>query len=199
MKHSLNTRLRIFGLLLALTTGISLFACGGENGSAETSTSDTDGITDAATNAVTTEQPTTDDGTTEEEIMELAYTVTDNNGENGIDFTLDFEAGRDLRILQIADPQIQWLDGARPERYEPIRATFFADGITDHETRVWRHMDQAVEVTKPDLIVLTGDNIYGEMDDSGTVWDELCTKMDSYEIPWLSVFGNHDNESAKGV
>ncbi|MBQ4065214.1 MAG: metallophosphoesterase, partial [Clostridia bacterium] len=81
----------------------------------------------------------------------------------------------------------------------PIRATFFADGVTDHETRVWRHMDQAVEVTKPDLIVLTGDNIYGEMDDSGTVWDELCTKMDSYEIPWLSVFGNHDNESAKGV
>jgi hypothetical protein len=64
---------------------------------------------------------------------------------------------------------------------------------------VWKYCDEAVERANPDLIVLTGDNIYGECDDEGVLWDMLCTKMDSYGVPWLCVFGNHDNESAKGV
>jgi hypothetical protein len=184
--------------LLAFSALLSLTACGGTTGT-DTSKNTTEAITDPLTESQDT-APTTDAATTgKDDNMPLAYTVTDNRGDNGIDFILDFEAGRDLRILQMTDTQIQWLDGARPERFEPIKNTFFGNGVTDHETRVWQHMDRAVDVTKPDFIVLTGDNIYGEMDDSGTVWDELCTKMDSYGIPWLTVFGNHDNESAKGV
>lgn len=60
-------------------------------------------------------------------------------------------------------------------------------------------MREAVSRAHPDLIVLTGDSIYGQTDDDGSQWTELCAVMDSFGIPWAPVFGNHDNESAKGV
>lgn len=121
-------------------------------------------------------------------------------GDNGIDFILNFNQQRDIKILQLADLQIQDLDNARNEnRKNQLRGAFFSHGVKDHQTRVWRYVDEAVWLTAPDLIVLTGDNIYGETDDDGSDWDELCNKLDSYRIPWLTVFGNHDNESYKGV
>ena len=52
---------------------------------------------------------------------------------------------------------------------------------------------------KPDLILMTGDNIYGEFDDSGASLRKLIAYMDSFQIPWAPVWGNHDNESTKGV
>lgn len=53
---------------------------------------------------------------------------------------------------------------------------------------------QMVKKTEPDLIVLTGDNI---SNDSG--YDVLAAfvgLMDSFEIPWAPVLGNHDPNSA---
>lgn len=49
------------------------------------------------------------------------------------------------------------------------------------------------------LIVLTGDLVYGEFDDSGTALQGLIDCLDSFEVYWAPVFGNHDNESAKGA
>ena len=46
---------------------------------------------------------------------------------------------------------------------------------------------------------MTGDVIYGEFDDSGTALISFINFMDSFEIPWSPVFGNHDNESTKGA
>jgi len=127
-------------------------------------------------------------------------TVTNNYGENGIDFIIEFPVGKDIKILQFADLQIQSLEWPRNlSRLSQLYGAFFADGVTSHQERVWKYCDEAVQKSSPDLIVLTGDNIYGECDDEGVLWDMLCTKMDSYNVPWLCVFGNHDNESAKGV
>ncbi len=128
------------------------------------------------------------------------YTVTDAKGENGVDFIIDYDFERDIKVLQLADLQMQDLDNARNKnRYNQLKNAFFSHGVCDHERRVWQYVDEAVERSLPDLIVLTGDNIYGETDDDGSDWIELCNKMDSYKIPWLCVFGNHDNESGKGV
>ena len=69
----------------------------------------------------------------------------------------------------------------------------------DDNIRTWQYVEEGIERGKPDLIVLTGDNIYGETDDSGQMWLEGIEKMDSYEIPWAIVWGNHDVESQKGV
>ncbi len=128
----------------------------------------------------------------------VKYTLTE--GENGVDYILDFPAGKDIKILQITDTQIQNYGVGRNEtRIAQTTTAFFTNMPTDHQTRVWQYMDEAVEKACPDLIVLTGDNIYGEMDDSGETWQELIKRLDSYKTPWLLVFGNHDNESAKGV
>lgn len=128
------------------------------------------------------------------------YRVTDMEGEEGLDFIIDFPAGKDLTILQIADTQIIDLGGVRNElRGLQLGEVCFSTLPDLLEFRIWRYMDEAVEKSTPDLIVLTGDNIYGETDDSGELWLALIEKMDSYGIPWCAVFGNHDNESGKGV
>ena len=54
-------------------------------------------------------------------------------------------------------------------------------------------------LVNPDLIVLSGDNVYGEFEDNGTVLTALIAEMESYKIPWTLTFGNHDNETKKGM
>ncbi len=49
------------------------------------------------------------------------------------------------------------------------------------------------------MIFITGDMVYGEFDDSGKTFTRFCEFMESFQIPWAPVFGNHDNETNKGV
>ena len=56
-----------------------------------------------------------------------------------------------------------------------------------------------IEKSKPDLIVLTGDSIFPFLPKSGTLNNrkqayKLTEFMDSFEIPYTTVFGNHDCE-----
>lgn len=58
---------------------------------------------------------------------------------------------------------------------------------------------RVVEYTKPDLIILTGDNIYPIPFSSGAINNMRMSKkvgklFESFEIPWALVFGNHDVE-----
>ena len=52
-------------------------------------------------------------------------------------------------------------------------------------------IDKLITDTQPDLITLSGDNVYGWL---GWIW--LIDLLDSYEIPWAPVFGNHDGATA---
>ncbi len=116
------------------------------------------------------------------------------------DFTLDFKKGRSIKILQLADLQTIDLSSARnPIRDRQIKGAYFKEGIPDMETRTYSHVRALVDRVKPDIIVLTGDNIYGEFDDFGRMQLELCELMESFSIPWAPIFGNHDNESEMGV
>lgn len=112
-----------------------------------------------------------------------------------VDFVVDIPAGRDIRILQLSDLQSTQLDAdeiCRDKRYKaPYR--------TDAQSLLWRYVDEAVTTTQPDLIVLGGDNVQGIFDDNGRDWLTLCEHMDSFEVPWTVVFGNHDRESLFGV
>lgn len=103
-----------------------------------------------------------------------------------------------FRILQLTDMQI--IDGAqqrRPDRLKPNEAVIWR--TENIERNGYRHIREAVERTSPNLIILTGDLVYGEFDDSGVQFDAFLTLMDSFGIPWAPVFGNHDNESARGI
>lgn len=120
---------------------------------------------------------------------------------DGADFVIEFAEGRDIKILQITDLQTHVWENARSSG---MRRTYREERILkglpdDHELTVWQFVEEAVAKSDPDLIVLTGDNIAGETDDGGEEWLKLIEKMDSYGIPWLCIFGNHDNESGIGV
>lgn len=126
-----------------------------------------------------------------------AYKIT--KGEDEVDYIADFYKEK-IKILQLTDIQLQNTYGARNEvRKWQIQTAFFQDKVDNAEIRAWQYVDEAINASRPDIIVLTGDSIYGELDDIGRMWLELCEKLDSYKIPWLIVFGNHDNESGKGV
>ena len=196
---------RILLCLLALL----LCLCGcdptaGEPASSAEPAETPEAVTPAPTqsSAETPEPPTEAD--TDPPAPEKTYTLTENGGEDGLDFIIDFPAGKDLTILQLADIQLQTLKGTRSaERRSQLSGAYFtgfpAGKRNDHEFRAWRYVEEAIEKVKPDLIVLTGDNVFGETDDSGKDWLEFVQRMDSYGIPWCPVFGNHDNESGKGV
>lgn len=198
MKFSLSLLLCMLSLcLVSCLCACDRTPAGEEQSATAPDPQTTDGVTEAPTEAGTV----ADTETTEPETAPPPYTLTDAEGKDGLDFVIDFPAGEDLVILQITDTQMQAVKGARnATRRAQISNAFFANGLgRSHTQRVWRYTDEAVERTRPDLIVLTGDNIYGELDDSGEMWLELIEKMDSYGIPWCVVFGNHDNESGKGV
>ncbi len=116
-----------------------------------------------------------------------------------IDFRLDFDFKRDIRILQITD--MQPVDPSQ-QRYDG-RLDYFKFGTPFTKEMKWNnefyYIDKAIRDNSPDLILVTGDIIYGEFDDNGSNLIEFCEFMDKYKIPWAPIFGNHDNECKLGV
>ncbi len=134
------------------------------------------------------------------------------NGYDGLDHILEIPAGKDITILQITDAQAMLYEGIRKNfldehgrgyssdrRFQQVHNAFFTSGVTDAYTRTWQYIEEGVRKTNPDVLVLTGDNIYGETDDNGILWQEMIRVLDSFGIPWLCIYGNHDNESQMGV
>lgn len=86
--------------------------------------------------------------------------------------TLSLEYQDNFKIIQLADIQaytVEELNNA------------FVEGI-----------DQVILEEKPNLIVLTGDNIY--LPPRNDVFEALIFQMEKYKIPWAPIFGNHDDE-----
>lgn len=121
---------------------------------------------------------------------------TDEKIASLVDFVVKAEEGREFRILQITDTQI--IDPGQ-KRYEGrIEET---GALTDEQlyNDCFYYIEEAVKQANPDLILLTGDLVYGEFDDNGTSLQRLIAYMESLNIPWAPIFGNHENESTKGV
>jgi len=115
-----------------------------------------------------------------------------------LDFVLEIESGREIRILQLTDTQI--IDASQKRTLDRLGVSEDIAWASDKmQTNCFDYMDQSIARVNPDLILLTGDIIYGEFDDAGTSLTAIIAFMESYGIPWAPVFGNHENESAKGV
>lgn len=113
---------------------------------------------------------------------------------------IEYTSDRPFRILQLTDMQIMDLTCTRnPTRDRQIKGAYFKEGVPDMDIRCFQYVYELAERVRPDLIVLTGDNIYGEFDDNGAMHKMLCDRMEEIGAPWAPIFGNHDNESRKGV
>lgn len=56
----------------------------------------------------------------------------------------------------------------------------------------FKEIDKMVNSERPDLIILTGDNI--DMYSEQGTFETLVLQMEKYSIAWAPVFGNHDDE-----
>lgn len=114
------------------------------------------------------------------------------------DYTVSIGEGHRPRLLQLTDMQI--IDSSKARR---------PDRLCQKENDCWRpenmnaecfdHISSVVAQTRPDMIFITGDVVYGEFDDDGGTLALFRDFMDSLGIPWAPVFGNHDNEARIGV
>ncbi|MDR2211521.1 MAG: metallophosphoesterase [Spirochaetaceae bacterium] len=86
--------------------------------------------------------------------------------------------GEDFRILQFTDTHLN----AYYSSFDNIKNTI-------------RMMEDAVRNEKPDLLVLTGDNV-GNFINSHWAW-QLISCLDSFAIPYALVMGNHDGDFIK--
>lgn len=129
----------------------------------------------------------------------LSFFGCEKNSYNGlIDAFIDLPKREEVRILQLTDPQI--IDSSQMRSPNRLSESLIEEwGPNGMETNCFRYIRQAIEKSDPHLIIVTGDLIYGEFDDAGTSLTAFIDFMDGFKIPWAPVFGNHDNESAKGV
>lgn len=134
------------------------------------------------------------DANGEEKVLESKLTL--NAIYSLVDFIVEVPANRNPVVLQLTDTQIIDAGQTRQGR-DGVNYEFWA---TDQvEERCYNYLTEIINAVKPDLIILTGDIVYGEFDDSGTALTSFVEFMDSFGIYWAPIFGNHENESAKGV
>lgn len=115
-----------------------------------------------------------------------------------LDFYVDVAREGEIRVLQITDMQTIDADQRRfPDRIGGWKLTEWVRA--KNEQNLYCYIRELVQRTQPDLILITGDIIYGEFDDAGTSTMEFIEVMDSFGIPWAPIFGNHDNETYKGI
>ena len=103
-----------------------------------------------------------------------------------------------IKLLQITDMQI--IDSEQRRTSDRLRKDEINAWSPDKfDANFGNHLKSLVSQSRPDMIFITGDMVYGSFDDSGKTFERFCDFMDSFCIPWACVFGNHDNESHKGV
>ena len=127
-----------------------------------------------------------------------AYVSSGDFDAYGYDYVIDLNVDRDIKILQLSDPQI--IDSSQQRDPDRLGTTGTAEYAPDRmEEMLFGQMREVIARTQPDLILITGDLVYGEFDDAGTSFEILIDFMEEQKVLWAPVYGNHCNESAKGV
>ena len=180
------------------------FTSAGNNGAGKSDTTlPTDMVTgnaNAADQYITQVQATTHGTTVISMDRENAYKTTADFDDYGLDYVVDInmDSDREFKVLQLADTQTI---NSEQQRYSGrISPTMAAQTVPEKQfENMQYYIDKVVAESKPDVILIAGDLIYTEFDDDGSMWIDLIEYMDSLQIPWAPIFGNHDQESIMGV
>ncbi|XP_057947859.1 probable inactive purple acid phosphatase 29 [Malania oleifera] len=100
--------------------------------------------------------------------------------------------GRDgkFKILQVAD--MHFADGKTTPCLDVLKTQF--PSCSDLNTSAF--LDRMILAEKPNLIVFTGDNIFGfDATDAVKSMNAAFAPAISSNIPWAAILGNHDQES----
>lgn len=114
-----------------------------------------------------------------------------------VDFIIEIPKGRKPVILQLSDPQMLDSSQAVKGRLSEGEDTYWAKD--KKEERCFKYIRETVKETSPDLILIAGDIVYGEFDHDGSALLSFVEFMDSFDIPWAPVLGNHETESRMGA
>lgn len=106
-------------------------------------------------------------------------------------FTLKKQKDKPFVILQLTDLQI--IDPSQRCAPDRLRQDEI-DKWQDVNKCAFNQLKKLVRMTKPDWIIHTGDQIYGEFDGKGSSFKKFVRLMESFRIPWSFVNGNHDGE-----
>ncbi|CAA7022900.1 unnamed protein product [Microthlaspi erraticum] len=103
---------------------------------------------------------------------------------------LRFDANGEFKILQVAD--MHFANGATTRCLNVLPAQM--DHCSDLNTTAF--LSRLIAAEKPDLIVFTGDNIYGpHVKDPVKSLNAAFAPAIASKTPWVAVLGNHDQES----
>lgn len=127
---------------------------------------------------------------------DIATTGLEETCEKLVDFTVEVKSGKDIKVLQLTDPQIIESEQNPSQLTEEKQERWSKKNKEDMYKKYFR---QVIDESKPDLILVTGDLVYGKFDDNGEAFTDFVNFMEEFGIPWAPVFGNHENESKKGV
>ncbi|KAM3259242.1 hypothetical protein ACQJBY_050800 [Aegilops geniculata] len=127
-------------------------------------------------------------------ILLLVFFVAAGKGDGGLRFRR--ERGT-FKVLQVAD--MHYADG-RSTRCRDVLPAQRA-GCSDLNTTAFLY--RLLRAEDPDLVVFTGDNIFGEdSTDAAKSMDAAIAPAIAMKLPWAAVLGNHDQEgtlSREGV
>ena len=84
---------------------------------------------------------------------------------------------KDFIVLNITDPQLSTEEWANGHLHRKILETT---------------MKALMERVQPDLITVSGDLAWAGQD---AAYDAFATFIDSFQIPWAPIWGNHDNQN----
>ncbi|XP_048494565.1 probable inactive purple acid phosphatase 29 [Beta vulgaris subsp. vulgaris] len=109
---------------------------------------------------------------------------------SAISTPLRFNRKGEFKILQVAD--MHYADGKTTACMDVLPNQ--VDGCSDLNTTAF--IQRMIKAEKPDLVVFTGDNIFGlDATDAAKSLDAAFSPAVMSNIPWAAVLGNHDQES----